>query len=64
MGQNSPCWMSFQRTQYLELSSNVTRQLCLEPLTCGERAGGTAEHQLPFPVLPWCPALGEVGFGV
>lgn len=54
-GQHSPCWMSFQRTQYLELSSNVTRQLCLEPLTCGERAGRTAGRQLPFPALPRFP---------
>jgi hypothetical protein len=37
--QHSPCCMSFHRTQYLELSSKVTRQLCLELLTWGmERA--------------------------
>lgn len=29
----SPCWMSFQRTQNLELSSKVTKQLCLGGLT-------------------------------
>lgn len=31
----SPCCMSFHRTQYLELSSKVTRQLCFELLTWG-----------------------------
>lgn len=30
---HSPCWMSFQRTQNFELSSKVTKQLCLEVLT-------------------------------
>lgn len=56
-GQHSPCWMSFQRTQYLELSSNVTRQLCLEPLTCGERAGRTTGCQPPFPAFPCFPSV-------
>lgn len=49
----SPCCMSFHRTQYLELSSKVTRQLCFELLTwgterreqrekvVGEKPGGT-----------------------
>lgn len=56
----SPCCMSFHRTQYLELSSKVTRQLCLELLTWGkereeqrEKVAGEKplEHGLPLPLL-------------
>lgn len=35
--------MSFHRTQYLELSSKVTRQLCLELLTWGMEREGQRE---------------------
>lgn len=56
----SPCCMSFHRTQYLELSSKVTRQLCFELLTWGtereeqhETVAGKEplEPGLPLPLL-------------
>lgn len=56
----SPCCMSFHKTQYLELSSKVTRQLCLELLTWGREREGQCEtvagekpleHGLPLPFL-------------
>lgn len=52
--------MSFHRTQYLELSSKVTRQLCLELLTWGMNREGQCKkvarekplgHGLPLPFL-------------
>ena len=58
----SPCCMSFHKTQYLELSSKVTRQLCLELLTwsrerekqCETAGEKLLEQGLP---LPWAEKL-------
>lgn len=57
----SPCCMSFHSTQYLELSSKVTRQLCFELLTWGtekeeerERVAGAKLQNTVF-LTHFCP---------
>lgn len=61
----SPCCMSFHSTQYLELSSKVTRQLCFELLTWGterevqhERVAGAKPQKTVF-LAHFCPRRAE-----
>lgn len=54
----SPCWMSFQRTQNLELSSNVTKQLCLGGLTCPPIITQELHKPIREPFISACVCVG------